>query len=65
MKLAKLASLTFVTALVASSAMVASAATTKLRIQTHYAPETVSGKAIEMVTMRKGEMISMEYWQTI
>ena len=71
MKLAKLASLTFVTALVASSAMVASAATTKLRIQTHYAPETVSGKLAakyidDIQTMSNGEIeVEMFYASSV
>ena len=40
----KAATAAAVAALAASTAFTASADTTKLRIQTHYAPETVSGK---------------------
>ena len=47
MKLGNIAKLTLATALATSTAFAATAgshASTKLRIQTHYAPETVSGK---------------------
>ncbi|MBT6267505.1 MAG: C4-dicarboxylate ABC transporter substrate-binding protein, partial [Tateyamaria sp.] len=40
----KAASVAVATAIVAGTAFSASAQETKLRIQTHYAPETVSGK---------------------
>ncbi|PCJ10056.1 MAG: C4-dicarboxylate ABC transporter substrate-binding protein [Rhodobacteraceae bacterium] len=42
--LAKMASVVGVAALMAATAMTASAETTKLRIQTHHGPEAVSGK---------------------
>ncbi|MDK3072277.1 TRAP transporter substrate-binding protein [Sedimentitalea sp. JM2-8] len=60
-----------VAALLSATAMTASAETTKLRIQTHYAPETVSGKlAAEYVdnvqTMSGGEIeIEMFYSSSV
>ena len=41
MKFLNIAKLTLATTLATATAFAASAATTKLRIQTHYAPETV------------------------
>ena len=58
-------------ALVASTALTASAETTKLRIQTHYAPETVSGQlAAEYMdniqTMSNGEIeVEMFYSSSV
>lgn len=71
MKLLNLAKLTLATALATSTAFVASAASTKLRIQTHYAPETVSGKLatqyIENIqTMSNGEIeVEMFYASSV
>ena len=61
MKLGNIAKLTLATAVAASTAFAATAATTKLRIQTHYAPETVSGKLAtkyidDIQTMSNGEI---------
>ena len=67
----KAATVAAAAALVASTAMTASAETTKLRIQTHYAPETVSGQlAAEYVdniqTMSNGEIeVEMFYSSSV
>ncbi|MEO9777663.1 MAG: TRAP transporter substrate-binding protein [Sedimentitalea sp.] len=69
--LTKAASAVGVAALLSATAMTASAETTSLRIQTHYAPETVSGKlAAEYVdnvqTMSNGEIeIEMFYSSSV
>ncbi|WP_223425658.1 TRAP transporter substrate-binding protein [Tateyamaria pelophila] len=60
----KAASIAVATALVAGTAMSASAQQTKLRIQTHYAPETVSGRLaaqyIEDIQLMSGGEIEVE-----
>jgi TRAP-type mannitol/chloroaromatic compound transport system substrate-binding protein len=67
----KAATVAAAAALVASTALTASAETTKLRIQTHYAPETVSGQlAAEYVdniqTMSNGEIeVEMFYSSSV
>jgi len=60
-----------VTALVATTAMTAQAEITKLRIQTHYAPETVSGKLAtqyikDIETMSNGDIqVEMFYSSSV
>ncbi len=60
----KAASVAALAALAASTALAASAETTKLRIQTHYAPETVSGKLlteyVENIQAMSGGEIEVE-----
>ena len=60
----KAASVAVATAIVASTAISAGAQETKLRIQTHYAPETVSGKLaaqyIEDIQTMSGGGIQVE-----
>ena len=71
MKLSKIAKLTLATALATTTAFAASAASTKLRIQTHYAPETVSGKLAtqyidNIQTMSNGEIeVEMFYASSV
>ncbi|KIC49580.1 TRAP transporter substrate-binding protein [Tateyamaria sp. ANG-S1] len=69
--LKKAASVAAVAALAASTAMTASAETTKLRIQTHYAPETVSGQLAgqymqDIMDMSNGEIeVEMFYSSSV
>ncbi|WP_299550822.1 TRAP transporter substrate-binding protein [uncultured Tateyamaria sp.] len=69
--LKKAASVAAVAALAATTALTASAETTKLRIQTHYAPETVSGKLAaqymeDIQTMSGGEIeVEMFYSSSV
>lgn len=69
--LKRAASVAAVAALAATTALTASAETTKLRIQTHYAPETVSGKLAaqyieDIQTMSGGEIeVEMFYSSSV
>lgn len=69
--LMKAAGVAAVAALAAGTAMTASAQTTTLRIQTHYAPETVSGKLAaqymeDIQTMSNGEIqVEMFYSSSV
>ncbi len=65
----KAASVAAVAALAATTAISASAQETKLRIQTHYAPETVSGKLAQgyiddIQTMSNGEIQVEMFWSS-
>ena len=69
--LKKAATVAGIAAFAASTALTATAATTNLRISTHYAPETVSGKLAaqyveDIQTMSNGEIkVEMFYSSSV